>query len=141
MRPEEPMGGGAGSQENGPLTRTPWGWLGHQPGSEKPEPVSGGPARPVFGSPGARMALPATFRRGGRVKRTGWAKVHKGEVVVPAAAASMGAGKKKTRAKRKMAKTMGEWKAGTLHSGSKKGPVVRGQKQAVAISLAQASKA
>jgi hypothetical protein len=28
-------------------------------------------------------------------------------------------------------KTMDEWKKGTLHSGSKKGPVVRSQKQAI----------
>jgi len=32
---------------------------------------------------------------------------------------------------------MHEWKTGTLHSGSKKGPVVRSQKQAVAIALSQ----
>lgn len=31
--------------------------------------------------------------------------------------------------------TMDEWKRGTLHSGSKKGPVVRSQKRAVAIAL------
>jgi hypothetical protein len=33
---------------------------------------------------------------------------------------------------------MGKWKAGTLHSGSKKGPVVTSQKQAIAIALRQA---
>ena len=32
---------------------------------------------------------------------------------------------------------MDEWKAGTLHSGSKKGPVVKSQRQAVAIALNQ----
>lgn len=37
----------------------------------------------------------------------------------------------------KIRKTMGEWKAGELHSGSKTGPVVKNQKQAVAISLNQ----
>jgi hypothetical protein len=37
--------------------------------------------------------------------------------------------------------TMDEWKAGTLHSGSKTGPVVKSQKQAVAIGLSQARKA
>jgi hypothetical protein len=36
-----------------------------------------------------------------------------------------------------MHKTMGEFKRGTLHSGSKKGPLVRKRKQAVAIGLAQ----
>lgn len=30
---------------------------------------------------------------------------------------------------------MDEWKAGTLHSGSSTGPVVKNQKQAVAIAL------
>jgi len=40
--------------------------------------------------------------------------------------------------KRAKVKTvMDEWKAGTLHSGSKKGPIVRSQKQAVAIALSQ----
>jgi hypothetical protein len=37
----------------------------------------------------------------------------------------------------KVKTVMDEWKAGTLHSGSKKGPVVRSQKQAVAIALSQ----
>jgi len=39
--------------------------------------------------------------------------------------------------KAKTKKVMDEWKAGTLHSGSKKGPIVRSQKQAVAIALSQ----
>lgn len=42
--------------------------------------------------------------------------------------------------KAKIKKTMDEWKAGTLHSGSKKGPAVKNQKQAVAIALSQAKK-
>lgn len=37
--------------------------------------------------------------------------------------------------------TMKEWKEGTLHSGSKKGPVVRSQKQAVAIALSEQRRA
>lgn len=32
---------------------------------------------------------------------------------------------------------MKEWKQGKLHSGSKKGPVVKSQKQAVAIGLSE----
>ena len=44
------------------------------------------------------------------------------------------------KGERKVAKTMHEWGKGELHSGSKKGPVVRDQRQAVAISLAQARK-
>ena len=39
-----------------------------------------------------------------------------------------------------MADTMHEWKHGNLHSGSKKGPKVTSQKQAIAIGLNQARK-
>jgi hypothetical protein len=35
---------------------------------------------------------------------------------------------------------MDKWKKGKLHSGSKKGPVVRSQKQAVAIMLSEKRK-
>ncbi len=35
---------------------------------------------------------------------------------------------------------MEEWKEGELHSGSKEGPVVKNQKQAVAIALSEARK-
>jgi hypothetical protein len=42
--------------------------------------------------------------------------------------------------KTKEAKVMGEFKRGTLHSGSKKGPVVKSRKQAIAIALSEASK-
>ena len=42
------------------------------------------------------------------------------------------------KAKSKEAKVMGEFKRGKLHSGSKKGPVVKSQKQAIAIALSQA---
>jgi len=38
-------------------------------------------------------------------------------------------------------KVMGEFAAGTLHSGSKKGPVVTSRKQAIAIALSEARKA
>lgn len=45
--------------------------------------------------------------------------------------------------KSKVAKVMHEWKGGTLHSGKgpkgpKKGPVVKSQKQAIAIALSEA---
>jgi hypothetical protein len=36
-----------------------------------------------------------------------------------------------------MAGVMHEWKHGTLHSGSSKGPVVTNQKQAIAIGLSE----
>jgi len=41
----------------------------------------------------------------------------------------------------KIKKVMDEWKTGTLHSGSKKGPIVKSQKQAIAIALSEAKKA
>ena len=40
----------------------------------------------------------------------------------------------------KVKKVMTEYKAGKLHSGSKKGPVVKSKKQAVAIALSEAGK-
>ncbi len=47
---------------------------------------------------------------------------------------------KKTRKKTKIEKTMREFKEGELRSGSKKGPIVKNRKQAIAISLNQARK-
>jgi len=41
----------------------------------------------------------------------------------------------------KVKTVMHEWKQGQLHSGSKSGPVVRSQKQAVAIALSEQRKA
>lgn len=38
----------------------------------------------------------------------------------------------------KVGKVMGEWKEGTLHTGSKKGPVVTSKKQAIAIAMSEA---
>lgn len=43
-------------------------------------------------------------------------------------------------AKKKMAKVMHEWKAGTLHSG-KGGPVVKSKKQAIAIAMSEQARA
>ena len=48
--------------------------------------------------------------------------------------------KKPTKAEKKISKVMPEYKAGELHSG-RGGPVVKSQKQAVAIALSQAGKA
>lgn len=42
---------------------------------------------------------------------------------------------------KKMGKVMKEFKAGELHSGSKKGPVVKSRKQAIAIAMSEAEKA
>lgn len=46
---------------------------------------------------------------------------------------------KKTKAAKKISKVMKEYKAGGLHSG-KGGPVVKSQKQAIAIALSEAGK-
>lgn len=43
--------------------------------------------------------------------------------------------------KTKTEKVMGEFKRGSLHSGSKKGPVVKSRKQAVAIALSEQRRA
>ena len=48
--------------------------------------------------------------------------------------------KKATAGQKKVTKVMHEWKTGTLHSGSKSGPVVKSKKQAVAIALSEAGK-
>lgn len=45
---------------------------------------------------------------------------------------------KELKAPGKIQKVMKEFKAGTLHSGSKKGPVVKSEKQAKAIALSEA---
>ena len=46
----------------------------------------------------------------------------------------------KTKAEKKISKVMREYKAGKLHSGSKKGPEVTYRKQAIAIALSEAGK-
>lgn len=46
--------------------------------------------------------------------------------------------KSKAAKKNKVEKVMHEWKEGALHSGSKKGPKVKSQKQAIAIALSEA---
>lgn len=48
--------------------------------------------------------------------------------------------KESKKAKAKIQKVMHEWKAGELHSGSKKWPEVKSQRQAVAIALSEARK-
>ena len=45
--------------------------------------------------------------------------------------------KNPTKAQAKVGKVLGEFKAGSLHSG-KKGPVVKSKKQAIAIALSEA---
>lgn len=48
---------------------------------------------------------------------------------------------KRTKAKGKIEKVMHEYKEGTLHSGSKKGPQVKNRKKAIAIALSESRKA
>jgi len=45
--------------------------------------------------------------------------------------------KKKKKGKAKVKKVMGEFKRGTLHSGSKHGPKVKSRKQAIAIAMSK----
>lgn len=47
---------------------------------------------------------------------------------------------KESKGKSKIHKVMKEYSEGKLHSGSKKGPVVKNKKQAIAISLSEARK-
>ena len=46
--------------------------------------------------------------------------------------------KKPTKAQKKVAKVMREYAAGKLHSGSKKGPIVKNPAQARAIAMSEA---
>ena len=48
--------------------------------------------------------------------------------------------RKPTKAQVKVGKVMHEFKTGTLHTGSKKGPLVKNPKQAIAIALSEAGK-
>lgn len=48
---------------------------------------------------------------------------------------------KMSKSQAKIGKVLGEYKAGKLHSGSKKGPVVKSPKQALAIAMSEAGKA
>jgi hypothetical protein len=47
---------------------------------------------------------------------------------------------KGNKEKRKVKKVMHEFKEGELHSGSKKGPIVKNPKQGIAIALSEARK-
>ena len=51
------------------------------------------------------------------------------------------AAKKKTAAQKKVSKVMREYGKGELHSGNKKGPVVKSRKQAIAIAMSEAGMA
>ena len=57
-----------------------------------------------------------------------------------ARAAELGQEEKKMKKGGKVEKVMREFKKGKLHSGSKKGPVVKSYQQAIAIALSEADK-
>lgn len=61
--------------------------------------------------------------------------------IVPSAEARYAKGGRVSKGEKKIGKVMGEFKRGELHSGSKKGPVVKNPKQAVAIALSEARSA
>jgi hypothetical protein len=48
--------------------------------------------------------------------------------------------KKMSQGKKKIKKVMEEFKEGKLHSGSKKGPIVKNPKQGIAIAISEARK-
>jgi Family of unknown function (DUF6496) len=48
--------------------------------------------------------------------------------------------KRKSKGEKKIKKVMDEFKEGSLHSGSKSGPMVKDKSQAVAIALSEARK-
>lgn len=48
--------------------------------------------------------------------------------------------KKESKGQKKVHKVMKEYDEGKLHSGSKKGPMVKDRKQAIAIGLSEARK-
>ena len=62
------------------------------------------------------------------------------EGMMPKYKMKRGGAMKPTKAQAKVKKVMGEFKRGELHSGGKKGPVVKNPKQAIAIALSEAGK-
>jgi hypothetical protein len=45
--------------------------------------------------------------------------------------------KESRKAKNKVKKVLGEFKAGTLHSGSEKGPLIKNKRQAMAVAMSE----
>lgn len=128
-----------------PSPKPPSPWVGGPGAIMGGGSTGGGMRRTGSGYQGAMegvdLARPSHFKKGGKVKKTGMAKVHKGEVVLTASRAKKVLGKKSVKSakgKAKVKKTMGEFGKGKLHSGSKSGPKVTNRRQAVAIALNQA---
>lgn len=105
--------------------------------------LSGSPERPVSG---LRMATPQTFKRGGVVKKSGVAKVHRGERVVSkrkyhAAKAVLGGKKKTARLIEAAGHEMKQNPPKILARTTKKFGAKKAAKQRVAIMLSKARKA
>ena len=85
-------------------------------------------------------------KRGTGIARVGLAKGtlpdfnKDGEITKADVLIGRGVIKKAKGGQAKVKKVMKEFKSGTLHSGSKKGPVVKSRKQAIAIALSEAGK-
>lgn len=69
--------------------------IGIGKGDAKKKKIGGRSESGAGGAEDAAKAIPSTFKHGGKVKKTGKAKVHKGEVVLTAKEARK-VGKKKT---------------------------------------------
>lgn len=115
--------------------------------------MRGGPARPVsigrpVASPRSPIAspmmpsMPRSFKKGGKVKRGGYGKLHKGEVVIPRKAAkALGAGKKQSKTKRLIEAAGKEIKKSppkVLATTARKSGAKQTNKQRVAIMLSKA---
>jgi len=85
-------------------------------------------------------------KRGTGIARVGLAKGtlpdfnKDGEITKADVLIGRGVIKKAKGGQAKVSKVMKEFKSGKLHSGSKKGPVVKSRKQAIAIALSEAGK-
>lgn len=122
------------------------------PISPAPAPGAGSGVRSLLGgvraNPTPRVggmygtAQPNSFKKGGKVRKTGMALVHKGEEVIPKKSVEAA---KKTKKPKKMSKknakiklVMGEFKRGDLKSPS--GGKVTDRKQALAIAMSESDK-
>lgn len=102
--------------------------------------LSGSPARPVSGM---RMATPRAFKRGGVVKKSGVAKVHRGERIVSkrkyhAAKAALGGKKKTARLIEAAGHEMKQNPPKILAKTARKSGAKRANKQRIAIMLSKA---
>jgi hypothetical protein len=89
---------------------------------------------------GHGIEMRKNFAKGGKVKKDkSFPDLNKdGKVTFKDVLMGRGIVKKAKGGKVKVGKVMREFKKGKLHSGSKKGPVVKSRKQAIAIALSEA---